>query len=148
MKTLRFHRSQLAGAAAVRREGFAAEVEKRARVSGEFLEVDSADWHALTVRYLKAEVGAKPAEPAPAELAVNFVGAMERWAAAGFAIVSAEQYGVRAAACEACELWDGKARLGLGKCNAPACGCTKFKRWLATEQCKHPAGSRWPKLNP
>ncbi|MGH7960190.1 MAG: hypothetical protein ACREH8_24715, partial [Opitutaceae bacterium] len=69
-----------------------------------------------------------------------------RWAAAGFKTVTREQYDARIAVCDACEFWDGKARLGLGKCKAPGCGCTKFKRWLATEQCKHPDDSKWPAI--
>lgn len=66
---------------------------------------------------------------------------MARWSAAGFATVSGETYAARASACEACPMWDGAARLGLGKCNAPGCGCTKLKRWLATEKCPL---CKWP----
>lgn len=100
-----------------------------------------------TLRYRYATLAARPPEPTVAELAENFVGAMERWTAAGFPTVSADDYAQREVACEVCELWDGSARFGLGKCNAPGCGCTKFKRWLKTEQCKHPAGSRWPAVS-
>lgn len=82
-------------------------------------------------------------EPTTAELAANFTGAMARWVAAGLPVVSEAVYEQRAAACEACGLWDGVARFGLGKCLAPDCGCTRLKRWLATERCKHPKGSRW-----
>ena len=85
-----------------------------------------------------------PPEPTMAELASNFGQAVAKWADAGLPVVSGEVYDERSAACTGCELWDATARLGLGKCNAPGCGCTKLKRWLATEQCKHPAGSRWP----
>lgn len=83
-------------------------------------------------------------EPSHAELIKNVSVAGARWIAAGFPVVSDAVYAARTAACEACPLWDGAARFGLGKCNAPGCGCTKFKRWLATEKCKHPQGSRWP----
>jgi hypothetical protein len=69
---------------------------------------------------------------------------MERWVRAGFPTVSADEYAARSAACDPCELWDGAARFGLGKCMAPGCGCTRFKRFLATEICRHPQGSRWP----
>jgi hypothetical protein len=82
-------------------------------------------------------------EPSHAELIVNVTQAGARWIAAGFPLVSDDVYAARTAACEACPLWDAAARRGLGKCNAPGCGCTKFKRWLATERCKHPEGSRW-----
>jgi len=85
-------------------------------------------------------------EPNAAEMAVNFTKAMGKWIAAGVPVVTEAQYAERAAICAGCELWDGKANLGLGKCKAPGCGCTKFKRWLGSEVCKHPAGSKWPAL--
>lgn len=89
-----------------------------------------------------------PPEPTNAEMAVNFAVAMTEWGAAGFPVVTREQYGARKACCDRCMFWDGKARLGLGKCKAPGCGCTSFKRWLATETCKHPEGSRWLDIRP
>lgn len=91
---------------------------------------------------------AGPAEPSTMELAANFAGAVGRWSSAGFPVVSPEIYAARAEACDGCRFWDGKARLGLGKCGAPGCGCTSLKRWLATERCPHPDGSRWPVDNP
>jgi len=105
-----------------------------------------------SARLLTPEPTAAPAparrivmtEPTVAELAANFAGAMERWSLAGFPTISPQTYAARSAACEPCDYWDGAARFGLGKCGAPDCGCTKFKRWLATETCKHPDGSRWP----
>lgn len=86
---------------------------------------------------------APPKDPTVTELAENFTAAMERWASAGFKTVTREEYDARAAACDACPYWDPNGWFGLGKCKAPGCGCTKFKRWLATEQCAHPEGSRW-----
>jgi hypothetical protein len=83
-------------------------------------------------------------EPDALELAANLGKATAGWAAAGFPVVTQAQYDARTVACTPCDLWDGSARLGLGKCKAPGCGCTKFKRWLATEVCKHPQGSKWP----
>jgi hypothetical protein len=83
-------------------------------------------------------------EPRPAEMAKNLAGAAARWIAAGLPVVSQAIYDERTAACGGCSYWDGKARLGLGKCKAPGCGCTGLKRWLSTETCPHPAGSRWP----
>ena len=77
----------------------------------------------------------RPPEPTIAELATNFAGAMSRWAADGFAVLDRAGYDARATVCDACEFWDGAARLGLGKCKAPGCGCTGMKRWLATEKC-------------
>lgn len=83
----------------------------------------------------------KLAEPTLADLASNFATAVQKWAAGGFNTVTKEDYGSRAAVCAVCEFWDGSARAGLGKCNAPGCGCTRLKRWLATERC--PLG-KWP----
>jgi hypothetical protein len=88
-----------------------------------------------------------PEEPTLLELAANFAGAMERWVKSGFKTVTAEEYIARKEACDTCELWDGSARLSLGKCKAPSCGCTKFKRFLRSEICRHPKGSRWPSLS-
>jgi len=76
-----------------------------------------------------------PPPPTPWELATNFTNAMTRWVGAGFRVVTRGEYDRRAAICDRCEFWDGKARAGLGHCKAPGCGCTAFKRWLATERC-------------
>lgn len=91
--------------------------------------------------------GAFP-EPSPAEMSANLAKAAARWIGAGFPVVSQTIYDTRSDACQKCSFWDGKARLGLGKCKAPGCGCTGLKRWLATETCPHPAGSRWPEGRP
>lgn len=90
-----------------------------------------------------------PVEPEPdaAEMAVNITKAAAAWIAKGMPVVTQAEYDARGAICEPCEYWDGKARLGLGKCKAPGCGCTKFKRWLATEICKHPQGPKWPVIS-
>ena len=82
-----------------------------------------------------------PNEPSVADLARNFATATAKWADAGFPVAGSALYDARTAICEACDLWDAGARLGLGKCNHPDCGCTKFKRWMKTERC--PLG-RWP----
>ncbi len=74
-------------------------------------------------------------EPSPLELVSNFSTAMTVWVKAGAPVVSEEVYRERAAICDGCEYWQPEARLGLGKCSAPGCGCTKLKRWLATESC-------------
>ena len=88
----------------------------------------------LSIRNMAANP-ARPAEPTALELASNFASAVARWAAAGFQVASREAYDGRTAACAACEFWDGSARLGLGKCAHKKCGCTRFKRWLASERC-------------
>lgn len=82
-----------------------------------------------------------PPEPTVADLASNFTSAMARWAQGGFPVASRELYAARSAVCDACPHWDGSARLGLGKCSAPECGCTSMKRWLTTEKCPL---NKWP----
>lgn len=74
-------------------------------------------------------------EPSVADLAKNFGGALSRWFAAGLPIVSKDEYARRAKICDSCPHWDAAARAGLGKCKHKKCGCTSFKRWLATEKC-------------
>lgn len=88
-----------------------------------------------------------PPEPTMREMAENFGKAMVNWVESGFPIVSEAEYKLRGSICEtrnngsSCEFWtDGF----IGRCKAPGCGCTKLKRWLASEQCKHPDGSKWP----
>ena len=77
--------------------------------------------------------------PTVSELARNLTIATAKWVASGFKVTSQTQYAARVAACDACPKWDSSARFGLGKCQA--CGCTRFKRWLASEKC--PLG-KWP----
>lgn len=82
-------------------------------------------------------------EPTVAQMAENFVEATSEWAKAGFRLTEKEVALERRATCEACPggYWDAKARriplteIYLGKCNHPACGCTKYKVFLATSKC-------------
>jgi hypothetical protein len=78
---------------------------------------------------------ARVTAPTPAEMAANAARSGARWMAAGLPIVSRSIYRVRLTLCRACPHWSDGARLGLGKCNAPGCGCTKLKLRLATERC-------------
>lgn len=80
-------------------------------------------------------------EPTINSLVINFMAATAKWASSGFKVVDVATYSARAAACAGCEHWDATARLGLGHCKAPGCGCTKLKRWLATEHCPL---HKWP----
>lgn len=82
-----------------------------------------------------ATIRAVPADPTALELAGNFTEAMTTWAMRGFPVVDEVTYRARSVTCEGCEMWDGVAWLGLGKCKAPGCGCTRLKRWLSTEKC-------------
>lgn len=90
----------------------------------------------------------KTLAPTPADLMSRAAYAAWRAAAALIqgerVLVTEDEYAGRSAACEACTYWDGLSRGGLGTCRAPGCGCTALKRWLATERCTHPGGSRWP----
>jgi len=95
-------------------------------------------------QFSKAAVRPLP-EPTVLELATRAGFAAWRAAAAALhgerILVTEEEYAARSVACESCPHWDGAARAGFGKCNAPGCGCTKLKRYLTTERC--PLG-KWP----
>lgn len=141
---IRFPIENLARQSVGRDAGFGESVLATAVVKDGQIEIDSSDWSRLVLAHFNggdARTRIEPGEPTTLELAANFAGAMARWGAAGFATVSADTYAERAAICDACEHWDGSARAGLGKCNAPGCGCTRFKRWLATERCQL---GKWP----
>lgn len=92
-----------------------------------------------------------PYEPTIAELAENFGAAMARVIVAKIngrrVKVTEEEYRQRDAACSGCPYWNPKGNFGFGRCGAPGCGCTRFKRWLLTETCKHPKGPRWPAIS-
>lgn len=66
-------------------------------------------------------------------MAKNFGKAMAKFAGSGFLRATAEQHAERMVECNACEFWDPKARLGLGKC--AKCGCTGAKQWIASSEC-------------
>lgn len=98
-------------------------------------------------RKARYEAANKPqptiAEPTPSQMAANFLTATSAWASAGFPVVTQAQYQARLAVCGQCVFWNPSARLGLGKCTQPHCGCTKFKLWMATEKCPI---DKWPQL--
>lgn len=75
----------------------------------------------------------RQAGPSLARMAGNFIGAMGAYAKDGFRNVTKEQHGVRQAICNGCEFWDGKARMGAGKCMK--CGCSGAKLWMASSEC-------------
>lgn len=74
-------------------------------------------------------------EPTFEKMVENFTEAMRDWKDAGFPIASLGIIAARRSVCAKCEFWDGKARLGLGKCNSPKCGCTRLKIFLQTSKC-------------
>ena len=145
MKTITITLAQLRIAADVRGAGFYDAAIAHGSRDGDKITITLDDWKNLSIFYGPAVKSnpppEAPEEPSTLELSANFAGAMSRWAAAGFATVSADEYAARAAACDACEHWQPQARAGLGKCAAPGCGCTKFKRWLASERCPL---RKWP----
>lgn len=102
---------------------------------GDLLEIEEAKAAAIHQAHHTTRSGPTPIEPTLAELASTFASAVSGWAAAGFPVTVEAVYAERAGACSRCEYWQEAARLGLGKCTAPGCGCTRLKRWLATERC-------------
>lgn len=119
-------------ACSVRPAGFRADLLAAGRMEGDTLVIDSEAWKSTVARHL---AGFGVPEPTVAELAQNFASALARWANAGFAVADQATHADRMAVCRACSHWEGGARLGLGACRAPGCGCTRFKHWLASEKC-------------
>ena len=132
---IRFTLDQRREKAAIRPPGYFEDVLAVATVQGEVLTLDQKAYEKLAAKYRGSGATPPPEEPTAAELAANFSSALARWSAAGFPVVSREIYADRAAVCARCEFWDAAARFGLGKCRHKKCGCTKMKRWLATEKC-------------
>ena len=87
----------------------------------------------------KSKVEAQPTkiindfDPSLIQMAKNFGSAMIDSAKTGFKKVTPEQHAERMVICNTCEFWDGKARMGMGKC--AKCGCTGSKQWLASSKC-------------
>ena len=138
---IQFTLSQLREKAAIRPPAYFDDVLLLATVEGEVVSLREEDHRLLVEKYRGVQVAKPPEEPSPVELAANFATAVTKWVEAGFPVVSAEVFRRRSLACDSCEYWDGAARFGLGKCTHKKCGCTRMKRWLATEKC--PLG-KWP----
>lgn len=82
------------------------------------------------------------AEPVRIRTKIQAAGvALRSWRQAGFPILDRAGRKARGGACAACDFWHPLGNLGLGECRAPSCGCTRLKRWVATEKC--PEG-KWP----
>lgn len=143
MPTLRLTPERIDEAAQHRAPGFAEAVRRLAEHDGTHYHLELKVWHQLTLDHLPNRPPLA-GEPSAVDLATR--AAFAAWRAARAAahgaavLVDADTYAARTSACTACTYWDGSSRLGLGTCNHHGCGCTKLKRWLATERC--PAG-RW-----
>lgn len=111
---------------------FRSDVVGVGRIDGGEFVIESEDWQNLQAEHMRKT---RLAEPSLRELSANFADAIARWSASGFKTATQDEYDSRAQICDGCDRWDAKARLGLGKCSAPGCGCTAMKRWLATEKC-------------
>ena len=72
-------------------------------------------------------------DPSLIQMAKNFGSAMVVSAKTGFKKITPVQHAERMAVCNTCAFWDGKARMGMGKC--AKCGCTGAKQWLASSTC-------------
>lgn len=66
-----------------------------------------------------------------------------RWVKAGCPVTTKQALEARKAMCAGCEAWRPRGNHGWGECSDYRCGCTKVKRWLATETC--PRG-KWPEM--
>ena len=132
VKIFRITEHDLANACAVRPPGFCTEIRTLGKFESGMFEVAHAHCFAVHRKHARA---ARPSEPTISEMLLNFSGAIGSWVGAGLPVVSREQWAARMAVCDTCQHWDSAARLGLGRCGAPGCGCTRFKHWLATEKC-------------
>jgi hypothetical protein len=132
---IRFTLDQLREKARIRPPGYYEEVLSLAAVDGDSVSLRDEDYRQLIEKYRDTAAAKPPEEPSALELAANFSVAVSKWAAAGFPVVHREVFEARSEVCSACAFWDGSARLGLGKCTHRKCGCTRMKRWLATEGC-------------
>jgi hypothetical protein len=66
----------------------------------------------------------------------NFIRAMASFAASGWKCASEEKMQHRLEICRRCSYWEEDARVGLGKCNHPGCGCSmKIKLWIDSVEC-------------
>ena len=73
--------------------------------------------------------------PSFMRMAQNFGQAMVAWQSTGYATVSEDVYNQRKDTCLKCPFWSDAARMGLGRCSHPGCGCSKLKRHLASGTC-------------
>jgi hypothetical protein len=88
----------------------------------------------LQSRLNKEQESLHYAEPSFGTKLRSLTTSLTEWAAAGFKVVTAEQFDQRLDECRQCEYWDPQAMAGTGKCRK--CGCsTQAKLRLATAQC-------------
>lgn len=81
--------------------------------------------------------------PSVAKMAGNFAKATARHLSTGAVHVPKEIEEMRGDICRECPYWDAGARLGLGKCLHPKCGCTSVKWKWASESCPIGKWSAW-----
>jgi len=80
-----------------------------------------------------------PTEPTIAALVANYSAATAPFAASS---IPESAFTVRLhQGCRLCEWWKEQDRNGCGRCDSPACACTKRLLWLISETC--PA-KKWP----
>lgn len=65
----------------------------------------------------------------------NLFSALAREFKGGFKVVAKNIFESRLTTCRSCPYWEDDARMGLGKCNHPKCGCTRLKLHLASQSC-------------
>lgn len=100
----------------------------------------------LAAGYVTIEALPIPEHPGLITKTRRLTQAFINWSKAGLPIAPRSLRNARLAACESCEYWKPDGNLGWAECQAPGCGCSKFKVYLLTEICPHPLGSRWPRI--
>ena len=75
------------------------------------------------------------AGPTMTEMAANLIRHTSDIAKSGFRLAPEDIVEARLSTCRRCAYWDESARLGLGKCNHPQCGCSKAKHIFSASRC-------------
>jgi len=143
LNEVRVSEDRFAQACSVRPNGFRSAAEKIVRRDGAEVVIPLKLWGQLTLEWQGKPIGWE--EPNALQLGSRALFAAWRAVSAAVAgervFVTESELEKRKATCDVCEYFESSARLGLGRCNAPGCNCTKFKQWLITEKC--PLG-KWP----
>lgn len=85
------------------------------------------------------------APPGIPTLATRLITETGRWLLKGAPVAPPDVRAARLAICQVCPHWDPAAFANTGRCQHPACGCSKAKHLYATSRC--PMG-QWEAVSP
>lgn len=116
--------------------GFVEAIRAAAKQAGDFYEIESTTWQALSLQHLpRRNCPGSPESPGLLTKAGRAAQEVTEWIKAGAPLVAPETRTARLAICQACEFYAATGNLGLGECQAPGCGCTRAKLSMATSKC-------------